>query len=111
MIFAGPYARIGGRWAALAYTLTENSFKDAARKELALLLGLLFLGLVIAPIAIFWIGQSLLGDYGGYGYGHFFGNLSARIRGGDPVAWFVVLSPYLAWQVLRLMLFAWRRTT
>ena len=91
--------------------MTANSFKDAACKELALLLGLLFLGLVIAPIAIYWVGQSLLGDFGGYGYGDFFGDLAAKIRGGDPVAWFFVLSPYLAWQVLRLMLFAWRRTS
>ena len=91
--------------------MTANSFKDAARKELALLLGLLFLGFVIAPIAIYWVGQNLLGDFGGHGYADFFGNLSAKIRGGDSVAWFFVLSPYIAWQVLRLMRFAWRRTS
>ncbi len=74
------------------------------------MLGLLFLGFVIMPVAIYWVGQLVLGQFGGHGYADFFGNLSAKIRGGEPVAWFFVLSPYLAWQILRLMLFAWRRS-
>ena len=40
----------------------------------------------------------------------FFGTLSMKIRGGDRIAWFFVLSPYLVWQLLRLTLFAWRRS-
>jgi len=74
------------------------------------LLGLLFLGFVIMPIAIYWVGQDVLGEFGGHGYADFFGSLSAKIRSGDHVAWFFVLSPYLAWQTLRLTLFAWRAT-
>lgn len=69
---------------------------------------MLFLGFVIMPIAIYWVGQNVLGEFGGYGYADFYGNLSAKIRGRDPVAWFFVLSPYLIWQVLRLTSFAWR---
>jgi hypothetical protein len=38
----------------------------------------------------------------------FFGNLSGKIRSGDAVAWFLVLSPWLAWQVLRLAALGWR---
>jgi len=90
--------------------LSRNTLKQAALRETALFLGLLFLGFVIVPIAIFWVGQDVFGDYGGYGYADFFGTLSARIREGDRIAWFFVLAPYLAWQVLRLTLFAWRRS-
>ncbi len=88
--------------------MAQGTLKQIALKETALLFGLLFLGLVIMPIAIYWIGPRVLGEFGGYGYSDFFGGLSARIRGGDLVAWFFVLSPYLVWQILRMTLFAFR---
>lgn len=87
---------------------TPSTLKKVACKESLLLLWLVFFGLVLMPIAIFWIGQSLFGAYGGQGYGDFFGTLSLKIRTGDRVAWFLVLSPYLAWQCLRLTALAWR---
>ena len=89
--------------------MSKDTLKRAALRESALFFGLLFFGFVIAPIVIFLIGQRTLGEFGGYGYSDFFGSLSARIRQGDPLAWFFVLSPYLAWQVLRFSLFAWRK--
>lgn len=82
--------------------------RQLATKEIALLTGFLFFGLVILPIMVYFVGQSVFGTYGGIGYGDFFGNLSEKIRHGDLVAWFLVLSPYLGWQCLRLMIFAWR---
>ena len=85
--------------------------KQRILKEVALFTGLLFLGFVLMPIAIYWVGQNVLGEYGGQGYGDFFATLSAKIRGGDLVSWFFVLSPYLAWQLLRLTFFAWHRVT
>jgi len=88
--------------------LGQSSLKRSILKELALFLALLFFGFVIMPIAIYWVGQNVLGEFGGHGYADFYGNLSAKIRGRDLVAWFFVLSPYLIWQVLRLTLFAWR---
>jgi len=91
--------------------MTQGTLKQIALKETALLFGLLFLGFVIMPIAIYWIGPRVLGDFGGYGYSDFFGGLSARIRGGDLVAWFFVLSPYLVWQILRMTLFAFRASS
>jgi len=72
--------------------------------------GLLFLGMVLMPIAIYAIGETLFGDYGGHGYGDFFGTLSGKLRQGDKVAWFLVFSPYLIWQLIRLMALGWRRT-
>jgi len=89
---------------------TSNSpgFKQLASKEIALFTGLLFLGLAILPIMIYFVGQSVFGTYGGVGYADFFGTLGGKIRQGDIVAWFLVLSPYLGWQFLRLIIFAWR---
>jgi hypothetical protein len=86
----------------------SSGLKNIVRKELALLVVLLFFGLVLMPIVIYVVGQSVFGAYGGQGYADFFGNLSGKIRGGDAVAWFLVLSPYLIWQCLRLTVLAWR---
>ena len=82
--------------------------KKSVLKELGLFVGLLFVGFVLMPVAIFWVGQSLFGSYGGQGYGDFFGTISEKIRHGNGVAWFLVLSPYLVWQCLRLTVAAWR---
>ncbi|MBT8101749.1 MAG: hypothetical protein KJO95_02205 [Gammaproteobacteria bacterium] len=87
---------------------TSSTLKKTIRKEGALFVFLLFIGLVIMPIAAYWVGQAIFGEYGGHGYGDFFGILSEKIRSGDRVAWFLILSPYLIWQCLRLMLFGWR---
>ena len=86
----------------------QKTLQNIALKEAALFVVLLFVGLVLMPIAIYVVGQQVFGEYGGYGYGEFFGDLSAKIRGGKAVAWFLVLSPYLVWQVLRLTVFCWR---
>ena len=102
-------AKLSGQ--AVSESSTAHSpIKRAVRKEVALLVGLLFFGIVLMPIAIFVTGQAVFGDYGGHGYGDFFGTLSAKLRAGDLVAWFLVTSPYLAWQCLRLMAFGWRAT-
>ena len=87
----------------------SNSVKRKIKHESALFAGLLFFGLAVMPVAIYIVGQSLLGEYGGQGYGDFFGALSDKIRSADPVAWFLVLSPYFVWQTLRLMVYGWRR--
>jgi len=89
----------------------SNSFKQIARRESALFLGLLFIGLVLMPFGIYLVGQEVFGDYSGHGYGDFFGTLSGKIRNRDAVAWFLVLSPYLAWQLVRLTALAWRRAS
>ncbi len=73
-----------------------------------LFVGLLFVGFVLMPIVIWFVGKAVFGAYGGAGYVEFFGTLSGKIRSGDSVAWFLVLSPWLVWQILRLMVFGWR---
>lgn len=88
--------------------LDTAALKRLAIKETALLTGLLFVGFVVMPIAIYMVGETVFGDYSGAGYGDFFGTLSAKVRGGDTVAWFLILSPYIAWQCLRLLALSWR---
>lgn len=88
--------------------VANQAFKHVLTRELALLVVLVFVGFVLLPIAIWFIGSGLFGEYGGQGYDDFFGTLSAKIRGGDRVAWFLVLSPYLGVQSLRLMVRGWR---
>ena len=88
-------------------TEQHSAFRRRATKEIALLSGLMFLGLVVMPVAIFLVGEQFFGTYGGHGYGDFIGTLTAKIRSGDRVAWFLIMSPYLAWQTLRLTVFGW----
>lgn len=101
------------RFLTAEYLVTDNrsAIVKTIRKEVGLFVGFLFLGFIVMPVAIYFVGQSIFGDYGGQGYTQFFGELSGRIRSGDRVAWFLVLSPYLGWQTLRLMLFGWRLTS
>ena len=89
-------------------TTNPPGLRQLATKEIALFTGLLFLGLAILPIIIYFVGRSVFGTYGGVGYADFFGTLGGKIRQGDVVAWFLILSPYLGWQCLRLVVFAWR---
>lgn len=88
--------------------VAAQTIKQILTREFALLTVLLFVGFVLLPIAIWFLGGALFGDYGGHGYADFFGTLSAKIRSGDRVAWFLVLSPYLGIQCLRLMRQGWR---
>ncbi len=73
-----------------------------------MLTGFLLFGLVILPILVYQVGQSIFGPYGGAGFGGFFDELSSKIRNGDLAACFLILSPYIGWQILRLFALAWR---
>jgi len=86
----------------------DNKIRQLALREIALFLGLLFFGLVLLPIGIYLVGNEVFGPYGGYGFGDFYGAINSKIRNGERVAWFLVLSPYLAWQTIRLTVFLWR---
>ena len=90
--------------------MESSKLKIVAKRELALFSGLLFVGFVLMPVLIYEVGQLVFGAYGGAGYREFFSNLSEKIRSGNLVAWFLVLSPWLGWQCLRLTGLAWRAT-
>jgi len=90
--------------------VSENAPPRSTRlkKEAALLAVMLFFGIVLLPIAIWIVGDAVFGSYGGRGYGDFFNSLSGKLRSGTTDAWFLVLSPWLALQVVRLALLGWR---
>lgn len=85
-----------------------NPLSRVLRKEAAVFTGFLFFGLVLLPVLVWFVGKAVFGAYGGAGFAEFYGTLSGKIRSGDLVAWFLVLSPWLALQVVRLALFGWR---
>jgi len=81
------------------------------KRELSLLVGLLLTGLIAIPIAVYWVGQQIVGPYEGSGglmdlIGQIFGDLwSLRLS-----AWSLVLSPYLIVQCLRAAAYIYRRS-
>jgi len=83
--------------------------KSTAIRELALFLALFFTGLVILPILIYFVGRTLFGEYSGAGFSDFYQMLHGELRAGEPVVWFLMLSPYLVWQLFRLTVHGFRR--
>ncbi len=77
--------------------------------ELALALSLVFAGMVLLPLAIYFTGQSIFGEYSGAGFSEFYRRLSGEVREGRPVVWFLVLSPYLILMLLRFTFWAFRK--
>ena len=77
--------------------------------ELLLFAGLLFFGFIIMPGFIYLIGGQVFGDFEG-GYGQFFGQLTRRLIDGNPVTWFLVLSPWLGILTIRITWLALRLT-
>lgn len=91
---------------------TENpSTAKAIRRELILLLILLPTGLLLLPAAIYLVGSAIFGAFGGDGFGGFLGMLTGELRSGEPAVWFLILSPYIVWQLLRLTFGAVRAAT
>lgn len=79
-----------------------------ARKELVIAAVCLGLGFIVLPIGIYLVGSSVLGPYGGGPHiGSFFGDFFRNLLRGVGRTWFIVLSPYLAFWVLRLIFFRW----
>ena len=85
-----------------------DGWKLRAKKESILFLWMLLGGLFLLPIAVYVVGRLLFGEYGGTGFSAFYGMLHSELRSGAPSVWFLVLSPYLIWQLLRLTLRAFR---
>lgn len=86
-----------------------HELKQTLLNEVALFLGLFFAGIVLLPIAIYLVGQAVFGDYGGQGFTDFYASLHYELRRGQQVTWYLVLSPYLGWQLFRLTIYAFRK--
>lgn len=80
------------------------------KTEASIFVGLLFFGFVLLPIAIYFVGSAIFGDYAGEGYGEFFGALRTRLLRGEASSWFLILSPYVAIIVFRLMAWGWQQS-
>lgn len=87
----------------------STEVKNRLMKETALLAILGFVGLAILPLCIWFVGQAIFGEYGNGGFSSFFGALHRELREGEPAAWFLLLSPYLTWQLVRLTLWGFRQ--
>lgn len=79
------------------------------RTELLLFLGLLATGLLLLPAAIYIVGKAVFSDYGGGDYFDFYANLFKALFGGELSVLFLLLSPYLVWQSLRLTVALFRK--
>lgn len=87
----------------------ESGARRRLQKEAILFGALFFGGLLLLPLAIYGVGKAIFGNYGGGDFFDFFVALHGRLWSGEPAVLFLMLSPYLLWQLLRLTLFAVRR--
>ena len=87
----------------------DKTLKPILRKESLLLLYLFLAGILLLPIAIYFVGYALFGEYGGSGFSAFYGSLHGSLRSGELPVWFLVLSPYLIVQTIRGTVFSLRR--
>lgn len=78
-------------------------------REAAWLAGLLFTGLVILPLSIYVVGNAVFGEYGAGTLWDFYADLLGKFLAGEPAVWFLLLSPYLLWQLCRLTIRGFRR--
>jgi hypothetical protein len=76
------------------------------KKESLLFLYLFLVGILLLPIAIYFIGYALFGEYSGTGFPAFYGSLHSSLRSGELAVWFLVLSPYLIVQLIRGAVYA-----
>ncbi|MCH8335613.1 MAG: hypothetical protein IIC61_06940 [Proteobacteria bacterium] len=90
--------------------LNPESIKKTAAKESALFLCLVFFGLVMLPFAVYMVGKSVFGEYGGAGLSAFYGTLHSAMWDGEPAVLLLVLSPYVIWQLTRLTIWGFRQT-
>ena len=79
------------------------------RRELILAAGALLVGVAVAPPLIFVAGSRAVGPYTGGGLGAFMGRFFKGLFAGSMAFWIVVLGPYLAVLLIRLLVVLGRR--
>ncbi len=91
--------------------MSENTkyLPKTATRESILFLILFLFGLFLLPVIIYSVGTSIFGEYAGDGFWDFFRLLQSELWTGELVVWFLVLSPYIIWQLLRLTVRVFRK--
>ncbi len=87
----------------------RKPFLHILRREALTLLFLLLAGVLLLPIAIYMVGGEIFGAYSGSGFGDFYRDIHGDLREGQSVVIFLLLSPYLVWQLLRASFYIFRR--
>ena len=88
----------------------SSTLKHPIVREILLFVVLLVIGITVLPTVTYFVGELVFGAYGGGGLGSFVGELIGKLGRGDSFAWFLVLSPYIITQLIRLMAMGWRAT-
>lgn len=84
---------------------------SAVKFELILGLTLLAVGTLALPVGIYWVGQIVIGGYeSDAGVAGLIGSIWDDLGRGSVVAWFLVLSPYVVIQLLRVAIRLLRRS-
>lgn len=83
---------------------TDSPRSGQLKKELFVFGALFAASLLLLPASVYIVGKWVFGEYGGGDFFDFFVALQARLLAFEPAAWFLVLSPWLLWQLLR---FTW----
>ena len=79
-------------------------------KELAILAASLAIGLVLLPIAVYVVGQNVVGEYGpNLDVLNLMTAIWADIARFSAPAWLFIASPYLGLQLLRVAKWQWRQ--
>lgn len=77
--------------------------------ELVLATLLFCFGVAVLPLAIYWVGQFVVGAYADdAGVGGLFGAIWSGLGHGRVAAWILVLSPYVSVQLFRMTRALWR---
>lgn len=80
------------------------------KREVAIGSGSLAFGLFVLPLAIYVVGQRLIGEYGeDLGMLDLAEAIWSDFLALRPTTWILVLSPYVIVQLLRLVRRVWRR--
>ena len=80
---------------------SDPSLKNRILKEMALFGALFLVGLVVLPLLIYLVGEAVFGAYEGAGFSAFYGQLHGEFRAAEPAVVFLLLAPYILWQLLR----------
>ena len=90
-------------------TESKKSVAGILRHELATFALLTLVGVSLLPLIIYLVGAEIFGGYAGTGFGDFYRDVHSDLRRGQPVVVFLLMSPYLVWQLLRFSLYVFRR--